>query len=112
MYPSRTLAAENLDICTACDLFDSNIQLTMGKDQRQQIYVAFVADIDIKILGVPPPRAGHAFPRQQHVCRREGYLFLPGFFSLYDAIHGCMTRWMNGWMESFTKNDRDVVYYM
>jgi hypothetical protein len=25
----------------------------MGKDQRQQIYVVFVADIDIKILGVP-----------------------------------------------------------
>jgi hypothetical protein len=26
----------------------------MGKDRRQQIYVGFVADIDIKILGVPP----------------------------------------------------------
>jgi hypothetical protein len=29
--------------------------------------------------------------------RREGgYLFLLGFFSLYDAIHGWMTRWMDG----------------
>jgi hypothetical protein len=28
-----------------------------------RIYVGFVADIDIKILGVPPPRVGHAFPR-------------------------------------------------
>jgi hypothetical protein len=27
----------------------------MGKDRRWQIYVGFVADIDIKILGVPPP---------------------------------------------------------
>jgi hypothetical protein len=26
----------------------------MGKDQRQQIYVEFVADVDIKIVGVPP----------------------------------------------------------
>jgi hypothetical protein len=47
-----TLAAENLDVCIACDPWDSNIQLTMGKDQRRQIYVGFVADIDIKILGV------------------------------------------------------------
>ncbi len=33
-----TLAAENLDVCTACDLRDSNIQLTMVKDRRWQIY--------------------------------------------------------------------------
>jgi hypothetical protein len=30
-----TLAAENLHVCTACDLCDSNIQLTMGKDRRR-----------------------------------------------------------------------------
>jgi hypothetical protein len=107
-----TLAAENLDICIPCDPFDSNIQLTMGKDRRQQIYVGFVADIDIKILRVPPPGAGHAFPRQQHMRRWEGYLLLPGFSSLYDAIHGCTTRQMNGWMKSFTKNDHDVLYYI
>jgi len=34
----RTLATENLDVCTACDPWDSNIQLTMGMDRRQQIY--------------------------------------------------------------------------
>jgi hypothetical protein len=34
----RTLAAENLDVCTACDPWDSNIQLTMVKDRRPQIY--------------------------------------------------------------------------
>jgi hypothetical protein len=37
------------------------MQLTMGKDQRQQIYVEFVADIDMKILGVPPLRPGMPF---------------------------------------------------
>jgi hypothetical protein len=29
-----TLAPENLDVCTACDPWDSNIQLTMVKDQN------------------------------------------------------------------------------
>ncbi len=29
-----TLAAANLDVCTACDPWDSNIQLTMVKDRR------------------------------------------------------------------------------
>jgi len=40
--------------------------------------VGFVADIDIKILGVPPPGAGHAFPRQRHMCRGGGGLFTKG----------------------------------
>jgi hypothetical protein len=26
------LAAKNLDVCTACNLWDSNVQLTMGID--------------------------------------------------------------------------------
>jgi len=30
----RTLAVKNLDVCTTCDLWDSNIQLTMVKDRR------------------------------------------------------------------------------
>ncbi len=96
----RTLAAENLDVCTACDLWDSNIQLTMGKDRKWQIYVGFVADIDIKILGVPLLAAGHAFPRQRHMRKGGCYLFLPGCLSLYDAIHGWMTGWMDGWKAS------------
>jgi hypothetical protein len=33
-----TLATENLNVCTACDPWDSNIQLTMGIDRRWQIY--------------------------------------------------------------------------
>jgi hypothetical protein len=39
-----------------------------------------------------------------HAQRGGAYLFLPEFSSLYDAIHG--------WMESFTKNDHRVLYYM
>jgi hypothetical protein len=50
-----------------------------------------------KSWGCPPPGAGHAFPRQRHMRRRGGgNLFLAGFSSLYDAIHGWMTRRMDG----------------
>jgi len=34
----ETLTAENLDVYTTCDLWNSNIQLTMGIDRRWQIY--------------------------------------------------------------------------
>jgi hypothetical protein len=57
-------------------------------------------------------RVGHAFPRHQHMRKKGGYLFLSGFFPLYDAIHGWMTGRIDGRMESFTKNDHDVLYYM
>jgi hypothetical protein len=33
----------------------------MGKDWRWQLYVGFVVDIDIKILGVPPLGPGMPF---------------------------------------------------
>ncbi len=33
-----TLATENFDVCTTCDLWNNNIQLTMGIDWRRQIY--------------------------------------------------------------------------
>jgi len=73
-----------------------------------------------KSWGCPPhPWAGHAFLRQRHMRRGEGgYLFMPGFSSLYDAIHGWMMgrtdRWMDGSCDekSFTKNDHNVLYYM
>jgi hypothetical protein len=52
----------------------------------------------------PPPWAEHAFPRQQHMRRRGGgYLFLLGFSSLYDAIHG----WMDG--SNDEKNSRKTT---
>jgi hypothetical protein len=69
-----------------------------------RIYVGFVAGIDIKILGVPPLGAGYAFPKQRHMHRGGGhYLFLPGFSSLYDAIHGWMMRRMDGWKKLHEK---------
>jgi hypothetical protein len=78
-------------------------------------------------LGVAPPGAGHAFPRQRHMCRGRGYLLLPGFTSLYDAIHVWMTRRMDGWkasrkttMTSFTicngceimKDEKEKILYI
>jgi hypothetical protein len=48
----------------------------------------------------------------------EGNLFQPGFFSMYDAIHGWMTGRTDGWMDgsrdekNFMKNDHDIFYYM
>jgi hypothetical protein len=70
-----TLAAENLDACTACDPWDSNIQLTMVKDRR--------------------PGPGMPF-LDSDTCA-EGGLFISVFSSLYDAIHGWMTGQMDGW---------------
>jgi hypothetical protein len=43
----------------------------MGKDRRRQIYVGFVVDIDIKILGVPPLGARHAFLRPSKYTTKE-----------------------------------------
>jgi hypothetical protein len=60
-----------------------------------KIYIGFVADIDIKILEVPPG-AGHAFPR--HMRRGRVIYFCQGFFLMYDAIHGWMMGQMDGWV--------------
>jgi hypothetical protein len=62
----ETLAAENFDVCTACDPRDNNIQLTTVKDQRRQIYPNVVQCLTLTLvdLGGGPPGTGHAFPRQ------------------------------------------------
>jgi hypothetical protein len=99
------LAAENLDVCTACDPWDSNIQLTMIKDRRGQIYRNATQTGNwwrywyIKILGVPPLGPGMPFLDSNTCAEGGGYLFLSGFSSLYDAIHGWMTRRIDGWMK-------------
>jgi len=59
-------------------------------------------------LGGAPPLGplgvGHAFQRQRHMRRGGGgHLFLPGFSSLYDAIHGWMTRRMDEWTGHMVK---------
>ncbi len=56
-----------------------------------KIYVGFVAEIDIKILGVPPPGLGMPF-LDHHTCA-EGGLFIS---ARVDVIHGWMTRRMDG----------------
>jgi hypothetical protein len=65
-----------------CDPCNNNIQLTMGKDRRRQIYVGFVVDIDIKILGVPHVGLGMPF-LDSDTCA-EGGLFISAkvFFPL------------------------------
>jgi hypothetical protein len=44
-------------------------------------------------------------------CAEGGYLFLPRFFSLYDAIHGWMMGQMDGWKASFRPR-RPLLYVM
>jgi hypothetical protein len=108
-----SLATENPDVCTAYDPWDRNIQLTMGRDWRLQIYVGFVADIDIKIVGMPP-QARHAFRRQRHMQRggggRGGYLYPPRFSSLCHTIHGWMTGRMDGWKDSEKRPRHPLLY--
>ncbi len=106
----ETLAVENLDVCTACDWWDSNIQLTMVKDRRWQIYpnvVQFsgflgahqgVFDPFALILITDPPGAGYAFPRQRHMRRGRG-LFISArvFFPV----------WCYPWMDDGTNDGTD-----
>jgi hypothetical protein len=52
----------------------------MGKDQRLQIYVGFVADIDIKILGVPPLGPGMPFLDSDTCAERGLFISARVFF--------------------------------
>jgi hypothetical protein len=100
-----TLAAENLDVCTACDLWDSNIQLTMVKDRR--------------------PRPGMPF-LDSDTCT-EGGLFISArvFFPVWchpwmdDGMDGwtghampSMDGWRDGWMDgkSFTTTTSFTIF--
>jgi hypothetical protein len=51
----------------------------MGKDQRQQIYIGFVADIDIKILGVLPLGPGMPFLHTDTCAEGEVIYFCQRF---------------------------------
>jgi len=64
------------------------------------------------ILISDPHGAKHAFPKQRHMRRGGGYLFLPGFSSLYDAIHGWMIGWMDGWKKLHEKRPRRPLLYV
>jgi hypothetical protein len=82
-----TLAADNLDVCTACDRWDSNIQVTMG------LLLILIS----KSWGcLPPPGAGHAFPIQWHMRRGGGRLFI----SARVWCHPWMDDKTDGWKAS------------
>jgi hypothetical protein len=73
-------------------------------------------NIEIKILGVPPLGPGMPFLDIDTYAEGRGYLFLSGFSSLYDAIHGWMMRWMDGWMKkasrkTTTTSNAQVCYF-
>jgi hypothetical protein len=87
-----TLAAENLDLCTACDTWDNNIQLTLGKDRRQQIYVLLLIS---KSWGCCRP-ARNAFPTQRHMWR-GGVIYFCQPFLLW--MMPSMDGWQDGRMD-------------
>jgi hypothetical protein len=82
-----TLATENLDVCTACDLWDT-------ADHGRRLETG----------------AGHAFPRQRHMRRKGGGgLFISArvFFSVW--CHPWMGDGTDGWEKL---HDHKVLYYM
>ncbi len=90
----RTLAAENLDVCTPCDPSDSNIQLTMVKDWR--------------------PGPGMPFLNSDTCAKGGGG---GGVICLCQGFLPCMMPSMDGWMDDGTDgwkklHDHDVLYYM
>jgi hypothetical protein len=73
----------------------------MVKDRRPQIYpnvVQCLITLTLDDLGGAPLGPGMPFLDNDICAERGGYLFLLGFSSLYDAIHGWMMRRMDGWM--------------
>jgi len=83
-------------MAVAMAIFASAFQVFLGA--RQGIFDPFGL-----ILISDPLGPGMPF-LDIDTCEKRGggdYLFLPGFSSLYDAIHGWMTRWMDGWKTSF-----------
>jgi hypothetical protein len=79
----RTLAAENLHVYIACDPWDSNLQLTMGKDQRRQIYPNVVQCLTLTLVDCD---------RKCH-SNRNMNTGLPTLFPM--MISTSMTRWLN-----------------
>jgi hypothetical protein len=84
-----TLATENLDVCTASDPWADH-----GKR--------------------PETGAGHAFPRQQHMCRGGLIYFCQGFLPcMMPSMDGWRDGWMTGRMDGWKKlHDHDILYYM
>jgi hypothetical protein len=100
-----TLAAENLDVCTACDPWDSNIQLTMVKDQRLGPGMPFL-DSNTCAEG-----------RVIYFC--QGFLpcMMPSMDGWRDGWMDGRVTWCHPWMDDETDGwkklrDHNVLYYM
>jgi hypothetical protein len=120
-----TLAAENLDVCTACDPWDSNIQLTMVKDRRWQIYPNIVQCLTLTLVDCHlkchsnrklmttqnkwpiSPRGGHDDARYEHMFGIFVYLPTPFLSRKFDhqsrSVRGgkCKHRLVPWWSPSF-----------
>ncbi len=85
-----TLAAENLDVCTACDQWDSNIQLTMGKDRRR-----------LSAASSGSTSRGFRSQEEEGDCwsRRKGSHRIPS---------ARLDGWRNGWMEKASRSRRPL----
>jgi hypothetical protein len=84
-----TPVIENLDVCTACDPWDSylNIQLICWV-----CYWYWYQN-----LRGGPPGAGRALPRQQHMRRGGLFIYVRVFFLIW--CHPWMNDETNGWMK-------------
>jgi len=80
----RTLAAENLDVCTACDPWEATYSWYWYQN----------------LGGAPPPRARHVYPRQPHM-RRRGDLFISAKVFFPAWCHPWMDDRTNGWMDEW-----------
>jgi hypothetical protein len=87
----ETLAAENLDVCTACDRWDSNIQLTMVKDRRPGPGMPF--------LYIDTCAEGEAGGGVIYFCQG----FLPCMMPSMDGRG-------DGWMEKASRPRRSLLY--
>ncbi len=88
-----TLAAENLDVCTACDPWNSNIQpIEDGKYTSNVTRTGNWRLYWYQNLGGAPPLGRACLSSTTTHAQRGCYLFLSRFSSLYDAIHGWMEK--------------------
>jgi hypothetical protein len=104
----ETLAAENLDVCTACDPWDSNIQLTMIKDWRQQIYPNATLNRKLTTILIYQNLGGLGRACLSWTGTHAGgggvIYFCQGFLScMMPSMDGWWNRWIDGWMEKASR---------
>jgi hypothetical protein len=95
-----TLAAENLDVCSACDLWDSNIQRPWEKTGDGKYMLGLLLILISKSWGCPPPGARHAFPRQRHMGRGGVIYYCQRFLP---CMMPSMDVWWDEWIEKASR---------